>query len=285
VKPAKANGVKFELFVFDALPFARDPVVIETLRADDFSPVKNADRARFARRPAATTSSGSSRAGCGRTAPRCRPTPPGCRPGRSRCRRFLVTTRSPSRSPGAPRPARELRAGLYLEVATAAPVAPSRPAGPGSFRRESDWQGMRSPCVLAAPIATMHLARIQAAASAGHLLPSTAENLAAFLAARLPAWAEQSIAELVAQERVERAERPFLPLPGVWHRRHARPHHRVRPTVAETGTPGRSGAPEHAAIGSNLMNDCTLIRAVIGLHRYTAQHLARTGRRGRRRNS
>jgi UDP-N-acetylglucosamine/UDP-N-acetylgalactosamine diphosphorylase len=42
MKPEKPNGVKFELFVFDALPFARHPVIIETLRADDFSPVKNA---------------------------------------------------------------------------------------------------------------------------------------------------------------------------------------------------------------------------------------------------
>ena len=43
VKPDKPNGVKFELFVFDALPFARNSVVIETARADDFSPVKNAE--------------------------------------------------------------------------------------------------------------------------------------------------------------------------------------------------------------------------------------------------
>ncbi|HVU34417.1 MAG TPA: UDPGP type 1 family protein [Opitutaceae bacterium] len=42
VKPEKPNGVKFELFVFDALPFARHPVIIETLRENDFSPVKNA---------------------------------------------------------------------------------------------------------------------------------------------------------------------------------------------------------------------------------------------------
>lgn len=43
VKPEKPNGVKFEMFVFDALPFARHPVVIETLRQNDFSPVKNAE--------------------------------------------------------------------------------------------------------------------------------------------------------------------------------------------------------------------------------------------------
>lgn len=43
LKPEKPNGVKFEMFVFDALPFARNPVVIETNRADDFSPVKNAE--------------------------------------------------------------------------------------------------------------------------------------------------------------------------------------------------------------------------------------------------
>ncbi len=42
VKPDRPNGVKFEMFVFDALPFARNPVVIETRREDDFSPVKNA---------------------------------------------------------------------------------------------------------------------------------------------------------------------------------------------------------------------------------------------------
>ena len=42
IQPAEPNGIKFEMFVFDALPFAKNPVIIETLREDDFSPVKNA---------------------------------------------------------------------------------------------------------------------------------------------------------------------------------------------------------------------------------------------------
>jgi UDP-N-acetylglucosamine/UDP-N-acetylgalactosamine diphosphorylase len=43
VKPEAPNGVKFEMFVFDALPLAKNPVIIEAARADDFSPVKNAE--------------------------------------------------------------------------------------------------------------------------------------------------------------------------------------------------------------------------------------------------
>jgi UDP-N-acetylglucosamine/UDP-N-acetylgalactosamine diphosphorylase len=42
VDPAEPNGVKFEMFVFDALPMAERPVVLEIDRAREFSPVKNA---------------------------------------------------------------------------------------------------------------------------------------------------------------------------------------------------------------------------------------------------
>jgi len=43
VKPETPNGVKFEMFVFDALPYANKSITIETRREDDFSPVKNAE--------------------------------------------------------------------------------------------------------------------------------------------------------------------------------------------------------------------------------------------------
>lgn len=39
--PEEPNGYKFEMFVFDAIPFAENPFIIETRREDDFSPVKN----------------------------------------------------------------------------------------------------------------------------------------------------------------------------------------------------------------------------------------------------
>lgn len=45
VKPDKPNAVKLEMFVFDAIPLARNPLVMYTRREEEFSPVKNADGA------------------------------------------------------------------------------------------------------------------------------------------------------------------------------------------------------------------------------------------------
>ncbi len=42
VQPDRPNAVKLETFVFDALPFAANPLVLEVDRAEEFSPVKNA---------------------------------------------------------------------------------------------------------------------------------------------------------------------------------------------------------------------------------------------------
>ena len=43
VKPDKPNAVKLEQFVFDAVPLARNAMVYTTDRAEEFSPVKNAE--------------------------------------------------------------------------------------------------------------------------------------------------------------------------------------------------------------------------------------------------
>jgi UDP-N-acetylglucosamine/UDP-N-acetylgalactosamine diphosphorylase len=43
VKPESPNAVKLEQFVFDAIPLAKNAIVYETDRAEEFSPVKNAE--------------------------------------------------------------------------------------------------------------------------------------------------------------------------------------------------------------------------------------------------
>ena len=41
ITPQEPNAVKFETFVFDALPLARNPLILEADRLEEFSPVKN----------------------------------------------------------------------------------------------------------------------------------------------------------------------------------------------------------------------------------------------------
>jgi phosphoglucomutase len=124
---------------------------------------------------------------------------------------------------------------------------------------------------------TSTLDRIHAATKAGQLMPSAAENLAAFLAAKLPAWAHASIEELVAQQAWSELNDRFyryleFGTGGMRGRTIG-----VVPASAETGMLSPSGAPEHAAIGANMLNDFTLIRAVVGLARYTQKYLSSRG--------
>ena len=45
VEPDEPNAVKFETFLFDALPFAETTVTVEAAREEEFSPIKNAEGA------------------------------------------------------------------------------------------------------------------------------------------------------------------------------------------------------------------------------------------------
>ncbi|MEY2879777.1 MAG: hypothetical protein RLZZ15_2157 [Verrucomicrobiota bacterium] len=119
---------------------------------------------------------------------------------------------------------------------------------------------------------TLH--RLHAAAAAGKILPATAQNIAAFLAAGLPAWAEASIAELVTREQWGELNDRFYRFlefgtGGMRGRTIG-----VVPAAAETGALSATGSPAHAAVGANMLNDFTLIRAVVGLFRYTQRYLA-----------
>ncbi|MFA5263486.1 MAG: phospho-sugar mutase [Opitutaceae bacterium] len=125
------------------------------------------------------------------------------------------------------------------------------------------------------------LQNITAAGKAGKLLPSSAENLSAWLDAGLPAWAVASIDELVAKEAwAELNDRFYRYLEfgtgGMRGRTIG-----VTSNAAEIGTPGPKGEPSNAAIGSNMLNDFTLVRATIGLFRYVSAFLAKEGRPAR----
>jgi phosphoglucomutase len=118
------------------------------------------------------------------------------------------------------------------------------------------------------------LERIHAAAKSNQLLPTAAENLAAFLSAKLPAWVNASIDELVAKQAWSELNDRFyryleFGTGGMRGRTIG-----VVPAAAETGKLSATGSPEHAAVGANMLNDFTLIRAVVGLFRYTKKYVA-----------
>lgn len=122
------------------------------------------------------------------------------------------------------------------------------------------------------------LEKIAAAEKSGALLPSAAANLADWLAASLPAWAVASIDELVEKQAwPELNDRFYRYLEFGTGGMRGRTIGKVT-AAAETGALSPLGTPEHAAIGSNVLNDFTLIRAVIGLYRYTAKYLAAADR-------
>ncbi len=114
-------------------------------------------------------------------------------------------------------------------------------------------------------------------ARAGKILPSTAENLTAWLAAGfLPPWAVQSLEELFQAEAWSELDNRFYKqiafgTGGMRDRTIA-----YRPTQAEMGDTGPCGSPAHAALGCAHLNDFNIVRATLGLYRYCARYLETT---------
>lgn len=118
------------------------------------------------------------------------------------------------------------------------------------------------------------LETIQSAQQRGDILESTAQNLENWLGSNaLPAWAVSSLEELVEAGNWEELNDRFYKTiafgtGGMRGRT-------IMPTItqSEKGNGGPLGAPEHAAVGSALLNDFNIVKATIGLYRYTEQYL------------
>lgn len=120
--------------------------------------------------------------------------------------------------------------------------------------------------------------KIEAAGAAGSLLESTVVNLKKWASADfLPEWAGASIVELVENgEWNELNDRFYQNLAFGTGGIRGRTIGNV-PASAETGTLSEIGSPEHAAVGSNVLNDFNLVRATIGLFHYVEQYLKDSG--------
>ena len=121
--------------------------------------------------------------------------------------------------------------------------------------------------------------KIQSAEAAGALLQSTAANLKNWASADfLPEWVGASIIELVEKEEWEELNDRFYQTMafGTGGIR-GRTIGKVTAS-AEMGTLSAQGTPEHAAVGTNVLNDFNLIRATVGMFRYVKQYLDECGR-------
>ncbi len=122
------------------------------------------------------------------------------------------------------------------------------------------------------------IGKIESADASGHLLKSTVENLKNWVDVDfLPEWTQDSIAELFEKKAWDELNDRF-------YRNMAFGTGGIRGrtigqvvTAAELGTPSEMGTPKHAAVGSNMLNDFTIVRATIGLFHYLKNYLQEIG--------
>lgn len=123
--------------------------------------------------------------------------------------------------------------------------------------------------------------KVKAAGEAGDLLASSVKNITAWLEGGfLPDWAAQSLAELIeGGQWAELNDRFYKALEFGTGGMRSRTIGRVVTTV-ERGTPSEMETPEHAAVGTAVLNDFNIVRATMGLFRYSRRFLEQAGRTG-----
>jgi len=122
---------------------------------------------------------------------------------------------------------------------------------------------------------------LDAAVAAGHLLPSSAQNIRQLLARSSSPVDAASIEELVRLAAwPELNDRFFRTLAFGTGGLRGRTIGKVV-TKAEAGTPQELGRPEFPAVGTNAMNYFNISRATQGLVAYLKDHFAATGRTDR----
>lgn len=123
--------------------------------------------------------------------------------------------------------------------------------------------------------------RLQAAVAAGHLLASSAKNIADLLAQSSSPVDRASIEELVTEGAwSELNDRFFKTLAFGTGGLRGRTIGKIV-TAAERGTPQALGRPEHACVGTNAMNAFNISRATQGLVAYLKEWYAKEGRTDR----
>lgn len=120
--------------------------------------------------------------------------------------------------------------------------------------------------------------KVKAAGKAGDLLASSVTNITDWLEGGfLPSWAAESLGELIEGGHwAELNDRFYKALEFGTGGMRSRTIGQVVTSV-ERGTPGPMETPEHAAVGTAVLNDFNLVRATMGLYRYSQRYLRTIG--------
>lgn len=125
------------------------------------------------------------------------------------------------------------------------------------------------------------LSTIEAAASDGRLLPSSASNVAALLKGSASPVYQAAVAELAEAGNWKELDNRFFRTLAFGTGGLRGKTIGAVVTAAEKGTPQALGRPEFPCVGTNAMNTYNISRATQGLVAYVKEHFAASGRAGR----